>query len=191
MERGNEWTARVAADVGKRVAYFRDKSTDLQGRKLTVQALSVRTGKLGLPLARPTISKLEKGLRQSVTVDEVMVLALALEVSPLDLIFPACEAATVEAWPGQVLDTWKAVLWFAGIAQRPGRPAPVYENGVIWLYQVHYQLIDDWTLAGESHRRTIVTGLRGIRADLAGRGLLVPQLPGEIAAAVEAEERAG
>ena len=75
-------------------------------------------------------------------------------------------------------------MGLAGLAQWVGRPAPVYERGLTWLYQVFYTYVDDWTLATESHRRTIAVGLRGVMADLRERGALVPDLPPEIAAAV-------
>jgi transcriptional regulator with XRE-family HTH domain len=192
MERGNEWTKRVAAQVGKRVAYFRKRTTGERGRKLTVQDLSRRTGKHGLALSRPTISKLEQGLRQSVTVDEVMVLAKALSVSPLDLIFPVGKAETAEVLPGQYMDTFEAVRWFSGFSAQPGNP-PDDDKGVIHLYQLHDVIVRDWPVdmlrppyteeqheawakAAEARQRIAVAALRTVRQEMRGLGLIPPPL---------------
>jgi transcriptional regulator with XRE-family HTH domain len=114
MERGNEWSVRIAAAVGQRVAHFREAMKDDRGRKLTAQALADRCAELGLPLGRPTISKLEKGLRQTITVDEVLVLAAALEVAPLLLLFPVGAEETVEVLPGVAVPVFPAARWFTG-----------------------------------------------------------------------------
>jgi len=132
MERGNEWTAQVAAGVGQRVAYFRGR------RKLTAKALADRCAELGLPLGRPTISKLEKGLRQTVTVDEVQVLAKALDVAPIKLLFPL-DAKTVEVLPGQCIDTLDAILWFTDDG----------DASDIALFKKHRALMAAWP-AGQS-----------------------------------------
>jgi transcriptional regulator with XRE-family HTH domain len=188
VEHAKDWQTATTAQIGRRIAYFRARAKDTQGRKLTAQGLADKCTELGLPIGRPAIAKLEKGLRETITVAELEVIARALSVSPADLVFPLGERATVELMPGYHTDTWKAVLWWGGFAARPGRTPPAHEAGVVHLYQVHYQLVDDWTFAGKEHRRTIVTGLRGIRSDLAGRGLVLPELPGDIAAAMDEEE---
>jgi transcriptional regulator with XRE-family HTH domain len=185
MERGNEWTKRVAKMVGARVAHFRKQATDDQGRPLTVQALSSRCGKLGLELSRPTISKLEKGLRQTVTVDELLVLAKALSVSPADLVFPLEQAADVEVLPGEHMDTWKALLWFAGLAERQGKPPSTLSNSVVPVYQVHAYVLEDTAVASREHRQTAGVFLRQLRADMRERGWVLPDLPGYIAPYVD------
>ena len=117
MEHGPDWPARVAASVGRRVAYFRERTTDEHGRKLTAQALADRCAQLGLPLARPTIAKLEKGFRETITVGEVQVLARALGVSPLMLLFPLGQAETAEVLPGKNVTPFDAMQWFADEAE--------------------------------------------------------------------------
>jgi transcriptional regulator with XRE-family HTH domain len=181
------WAHAVTARIGRRVAHFRDRAG------LSAEDLSKLCAEAGLPsISRTVITKLENGRREAISVSEVQILAIALRVSVADLVFPVGEAETVEALPGQEWRTWSAVLALAGIAQRPGRPAPAYENGYAHLYQVYYQLVDDWTMAGEAHRRTILTGLRGVLSDLAERKLLIPELPKDIATAMdEGEEESG
>jgi transcriptional regulator with XRE-family HTH domain len=180
------WAHALTARIGRRVAHFRDRAG------LSAEDLSKLCAEAGLPsITRTVITKLENGRREAISFAELQILAVALRASVADLVFPVGEAETVEALPGQEWKTWNAVLALAGIAQRPGRPASAYENGYAHLYQVFYQLRDDWTMAGEAHRRTILTGLRGIRSDLAERELQIPQPHKEIAAPMDHEEVAG
>lgn len=83
---------------------------------MTAQALANRCAELGHPLDRSVIAKLEKGFRQTVTVADLLVLARALEVPPVTLLFPLDEAE-VEVLPGELRPMWSAVQWFA--AERP------------------------------------------------------------------------
>jgi transcriptional regulator with XRE-family HTH domain len=174
----------VATQVGERIAYFRERARDERGRKLTAQGLADRCTELGLPIGRPAIAKMERGLRDTITVAELEVISRALSVSPADLMFPLGQRETVELLPGYHVPTWTAVMWFGGFSARVGRPPPVLQASVVHLYQVHHWYLQDWDLAGSEHRRTIVTGLRGIRAEMRERGLLLPELSGDIADAV-------
>ena len=108
------WPVQMAADIGRRVAAYRAKATDASGRRMTVQALADRCAELGLPLDRTVITKLEKGRRQSITVPELLVLARALEVAPLLLLFPVGTEDTIEVVPDVVIPPFRAALWFTG-----------------------------------------------------------------------------
>lgn len=116
MERGNDWTIRIARQVGKRVAAYRDKAG------LSVTDLSKHCTDLGLPMDRSVISKLENGHRRSVTVDELLVLARALDVPPIMLVFPVGAPGEVEVLPGEHRAAFRAAQWFSGEAlfPRPG-----------------------------------------------------------------------
>jgi transcriptional regulator with XRE-family HTH domain/tetratricopeptide (TPR) repeat protein len=57
-------------------------------RRLTLKALSARLGDLGRPMSISTLSKISNGGRR-VDVDDLVALALALDVSPNKIIFPA------------------------------------------------------------------------------------------------------
>ncbi len=55
----------------------------------SAQALADRCADAGMPhLVRDVLANLEAGRRESVTIDEVMVLAYVLDVAPVDLIVP-------------------------------------------------------------------------------------------------------
>jgi transcriptional regulator with XRE-family HTH domain len=113
VEQDRDWSAKIAAQVGRQIAHFRAKGF-AQGKRMTAQGLADRCAELGLPLDRAVIAKLEKGLRQTITVGEVLVLAKALGVPPLLLVFPVGQQALTEALPGRAVPTWNAAKWFAG-----------------------------------------------------------------------------
>jgi transcriptional regulator with XRE-family HTH domain len=117
MERGNDWTIRVAAGVGSRVAYHRKQAA------MTASALSARCAELGLPLDRNVIAKLETGHRQSVTVDEVFVLAAALDIPPALLLFGVGTEETAEILPGHHVPAFRAAQWASGEGPFPAPDA--------------------------------------------------------------------
>lgn len=114
MERGNEWSVRVTRGIGRRVAYHRERAD------LTASMLSARCASLGLPLDRNVIAKLENGHRNSVTADEVLVLAAALQVPPVVLLFGVGTEETAELLPGNHAPPYAAARWFSGEAPVPG-----------------------------------------------------------------------
>jgi transcriptional regulator with XRE-family HTH domain len=114
MERGNEWSVRVAKGIGQRVAYYRKRAD------LTAVMLSARCEERGLPLDRNVIAKLENGHRNSVTVDEVYVLAAALDVPPLLLLFGVGTEETAEVLPGNDVPAFRAAQWVSGAGPLPG-----------------------------------------------------------------------
>lgn len=79
-----------------------------------MQALASRTAELGLPIGRPTLTKLESGTRQGISPAELLVLAAALEVAPVDLLIPVGHQAGFEILPRHVVDPWLALQWFDG-----------------------------------------------------------------------------
>jgi len=127
MERGNDWSVRVARGVGKRVAYYRNRAD------LTAVMLSARCAELGLPLDRGTIAKLETGHRNSVTVDEVYVLAAALDVPPVQLLFGVGTEEGAEILPGQHVPAFRAAQWVSGEGPLPGP----FDAGVVTVTDVH------------------------------------------------------
>lgn len=113
MEQQRDWSSRIAARVGRQVAHFRAHPVT-GDKRMSAQALADRCAALGLPLDRAVIAKLEKGLRQTITVGEVLVLAQALGVAPLLLVFPVGQEEFTEVLPGREVPTWHAAKWFAG-----------------------------------------------------------------------------
>jgi transcriptional regulator with XRE-family HTH domain len=136
----------MTAQIGERVARTRSK------RDMTVQALADRCAEMGLPIGRVTITKLERGMRQAVTPAEVMVLAAALDVAPVELLFPVGVDERIEILPGQLVDSLAAVRWFCGdlklevsggVVKALRRPETEEESGVV-LLEKHDKIAYDW-----------------------------------------------
>jgi hypothetical protein len=81
---------------------------------MSAQQLADRTAELGMPIPRSVLANLESGRRDTVTVAEVLILAAALNVAPLELIFPVGYAGEVEMVPGRPSDPVTAMRWFTG-----------------------------------------------------------------------------
>jgi len=95
-------TRRIAANV-----------KTLRGKR-SAQWLAGRTTELGHPISRTAISNLEVGRKGAVEVPELLVLAKALGVPPLLLLFPGYPGREVEFLPGHSASSWHAAQWFTG-----------------------------------------------------------------------------
>lgn len=85
---------------------------------LSLAEVSSRMGALGVPLSLNGISKVELGNRE-LGLDEIAALARALDVAPLQVIFPIGLEPVVELLPGASVATWAAAKWFTGEAAFP------------------------------------------------------------------------
>lgn len=151
MERGNEWSVRVAATVGQRVAYYR------RWHDMTASMLSQRCATLGLPLDRNVIAKLETGHRRSVTVDELYVLAAALGVPPSLLLAGVGMDDTAEILPGRHVPPFRAVQWIAGEGPLPQEEEVLHPLGwtsdqarVLTLYREHDRAVAEFLGASQT-----------------------------------------
>lgn len=145
----NEWAAQIAKQVGRGVVHYRGQARDARGGKLTAQALADRCAGLGLPMDRTVIAKLEKGTRQTITVGELVVLARALNIPPVQLLFPLGREAETEIFPGESVDTWEALKWFTG--EQELVPTSPMDNEIktqdtqgVRFFRDHDRLVDDW-----------------------------------------------
>lgn len=103
-----EWSAELAHRVGREVRKHRDR------QKISAQKLSDRCGELGFPIERSVLSGLESQRRTKISLAEVLVLAMALDVAPIVLIFPVGDVETVELLPNQTASPFSAAGWFSG-----------------------------------------------------------------------------
>lgn len=215
-----DWGKRTAVTIGRQVAHYRTlrRVERVPGgprvtEPITLQELSDRCAALGYPIARSVISKLEKGHRHSVTVDEVQVLAQALGVAPVLLLFPLGRGEDAEILPGVEADPSWAIAWFCGQSADPVGGGDVPQMGgssplVLWNMHGHhdqevasYQEVIDKrgaaTLAypPESGMKTTlaqvlqasVDSLRRIRESIRELGLTPPALSPETAAVLGEE----
>ncbi len=78
-------------------------------------ALAERTGELGYPISRVAIGKIETSHREGkFDVAELLVLAAALDIPPMLLLYPGYPDGAVENLPGRSTDSRIAALWFSG-----------------------------------------------------------------------------
>ncbi|WP_142394489.1 helix-turn-helix domain-containing protein [Mycobacterium kansasii] len=108
-----EWERSMTERIGGAIKALR-------GKKRSAQWLADRTEELGYPIGRATVSEIETGRRRSVTVAELLILARALNTSPVSLLFPdPSDEITnlVEVVPGNEVTGFQAAQWFSG--ERP------------------------------------------------------------------------
>ena len=81
---------------------------------LTAAQLSDRTEQFGKRISRAVISDLETGRKKSLELADVIILAAALDVPPIQMIYPGLPDGDVEVWPGVDVRSFDAVQWFSG-----------------------------------------------------------------------------
>lgn len=101
-----DWNARMARQIGTAVRKERGE--------LSAAALSDRTAGLGMRVSRSALSELENGKRRTVSVAELLVLAAALGVPPVRLLFPQYPDGTQEYLPERGAPAMIAAEWVAG-----------------------------------------------------------------------------
>jgi transcriptional regulator with XRE-family HTH domain len=81
--------------------------------------LADETKRLGYPISRAAIANYESGRKKGLDVAEILVLAAALRVPPLSILFPELPDGTIELLPGLQTTSWDAAAWFSGEANSP------------------------------------------------------------------------
>lgn len=108
-----------------------ERLSDLRRRRgWNQRELSDALAAAGLKLDPPTVNRIERGKRQ-VRVDEVFVLALVFDTTPLHLLLPVGETEPMEFVPGQVFDSGDVWPWVMGNAPLPGMDKDRY-FGQLW-----------------------------------------------------------
>jgi transcriptional regulator with XRE-family HTH domain len=119
-----DWAAAVTKQIGAEVRRLRGKRS--------AQWLAERTATFGWGISRPTISELETGKRKTVTVQELLVLAHALNTSPAALLYPGPYDREIEALPGRELTKLNAAQWFSALDYWADAPQS-RNDGNAWL----------------------------------------------------------
>ncbi|MDE0571815.1 helix-turn-helix domain-containing protein [Demequina sp. B12] len=113
-------------------------------RGLSAQQVADRTCELGVEVTRSSIANLESGRKTSLSVVELAVLAAALEVAPVRLLFDV-EDEPVEVLPGNLVAGVEAADWFSGLATRPGSTRSDNLAGPLALYRRHKEISSKFT----------------------------------------------
>jgi transcriptional regulator with XRE-family HTH domain len=82
--------------------------------RMSAQQLADETERLGYRISRSQIANYESGRKKSLDVAELLVIAAALRVPPLQLLFPDEPDKDIEMLPGQQTSTFRAIAWFTG-----------------------------------------------------------------------------
>jgi transcriptional regulator with XRE-family HTH domain len=135
---------------------------------MSAQELSDRCSELGYPVARNTITNLENGRKEVVSVQEVDVLARALNIPPVMLLYPIGLDDRVDVLPGAGRELFEAIQWFAGhwhLLPDPGlaaygsytqwalmNPSESQQSmseglGLLYLWRAHASMLNDLTQA--------------------------------------------
>lgn len=139
------WQPRLTRVIAREIRRHRDR------RKMSAQQLADRTAELGMPIPRPVLANLESGRRDSVSAAELLILAAALDVAPMELICPVGYDDQIELLPGRTMDPLQASRWFDGRlkldATRPKailQPAPLGEGTSASLAEQHAALLNEF-----------------------------------------------
>lgn len=167
----------------------------------SVRRLAEECERLGMPtLTEASLGNIERGQREDakrtqrrVLVEELAVLAAALDVPPILLTVPLGGEPAVQVLPDRTMSTWEAMKWWTGEA--PTGPARPGEGGfphvrsvdsTIEFYREHDQCIhsvQSWPVRSE----TSVKRLLDLRTHMRRAGILPPELPSDL---VDLEEGA-
>jgi len=131
---GESWHRDTAKRIGEAIAARR------KTLGITAQQLAERCKHLGVPIHRTTITKIENG-RPRFDVGELLVLAVALDVPPVLLLFPGLPDGEVERLPGDRGTSEAALWWFTGEHDDPGELAADDPAWLLKLTRERYTMI--------------------------------------------------
>jgi transcriptional regulator with XRE-family HTH domain len=134
------WSARLVRVVAGEIKRHRERFN------WSAQRLADETAKLGHPIQRSVLANLESGRRETVTVPELLILAEALEVSPLELLLPLGQADTIEILPGIEVSVLSALMWIESgnpLVDTNGVDAMAEPNAVT-AFRGHATIVAQW-----------------------------------------------
>lgn len=109
------WSRSWTAGIGERLRAAR------LAAGLTVQQVADRTASLGYPMARASIANLETRPREKIYLQDVTVLAAALGVSPVEILYPLDVTTVPTSMPTPVGVIQRGVLRNTSTQVLPGR----------------------------------------------------------------------
>lgn len=144
----------------------------LRQGKYSAEALASKVEELGYrPYSRAALANLEYGRKKTLDLGELIVLAEALNVPAVQLIYPNVLEGDCEFLPGQHSIAWQALRRFTGETAVPGQPAMSDER------EYHLSLMRELDTI-PSKIEQIEDSLSKARLDLAeARAELAPHLP--------------
>jgi len=132
-------------DVNRRIA---GAVRAARGEELSAQDLADRTKELGHHITRDTIANLESGRKKSIDIAELIILAKALGIAPISLIYPDLLHGEVECLPNHTTTTQNAILAFVGYPD--DESVEFTSMGTFWDYYNLRYAADQHEEAGNS-----------------------------------------
>lgn len=123
-----KWELDLAERFGRAVSARR------KALGMTAMDVATETASLGYPITRQAVAKIENNNRAGkVDVAELIVLAAALHISPLQLLYPDLVDGPVEVLPGKEVTSLRAADWFTGNAflQEPNHSEYTHKLGYL------------------------------------------------------------
>lgn len=197
------WQTRQTRVVASQIRLYRAMAG------LSAQDVANRCAELGFPIPRPVLSNLETGRRDAVSVSELIIIARALEVSPLQLVMPVGRQEMIELLPGQDRPVWDAARWFSGEINQyqledevrpplPGFKGNVLPDDPLPAFRRHDELLARWHESADAltaadaldsqmlelrarRMRQLEEDLGHLRRQMRVQGLTPPPLPPDLA----------
>ena len=94
------------------------------------QWLADRCKALGHPISRTALWEIENGKRRTIAVAELLVIAAALDVPPVQLVFPDLPDGPAEALPDMRMSSLDAVRWITGEGDLPDPSMPEVDTAM-------------------------------------------------------------
>jgi transcriptional regulator with XRE-family HTH domain len=146
--RQDEWSRRVVGAIAEAVRWHRKR------RGMSAQQLADECARLGYAVPRSVLTNLENGRRETVSVPEWLVLAAALRVGPLLLVFPVGRFDEIEPLPDVTVSPWDAVKWAETGRMLGIDGGPFQEDAeLIGQYRRHEEFVRTWEQSRTSGRQ--------------------------------------
>ena len=166
---------------------------------MSAQGLADKCGELGYPVPRSVIANLENDRRETITVPELLVIAAALGVPPLLLMFPVGEVAEMEVLPDIRVAPMQGFDWASGSAPLNEQSRETFNAAarIVWMFGNHQFAVEELLKLRRETRRVVAdsgdftfdprllasheNSLRENRARMREEHLSLPELPSELA----------
>lgn len=145
------WPERFTAGIAAQIRRYRE------AKGWSFQQLADACTDRGYRTLRTTLANLENGRRKSITVHELVVIADALDVPAVELLFPGLPEGDLEYLPGRTSIAWQALRRFTGETGVPGQTAMRGQPGyhLSLMRQIDYnaaRVAELWSKLSESQR---------------------------------------
>src|SRR5690348_6007107 len=96
----SSWGQRLTDAISAEIRYWRKVAGNV-----STQELAERCTRLGHPIHRTVLANLENSRRATITVPELLIIAMALNVPPIVLLLPLGRQQAMEVAPGRGMAT--------------------------------------------------------------------------------------